>query len=141
MINLIENCPCGSTNAFNLCCGRYLLLTTSKPSVPQTAEALMRSRYTAFVKGNELYLSQTWHPTTRPTQILGDQSNIKWVDLKIINTINGKPDDNEGVVEFEARYKSNGKMTKLHEVSRFIKEDAQWFYLDGALDGVLNGTG
>ncbi len=125
----VEVCPCGSTKYFSICCGRYTKPSVSIQLAPQTAEQLMRSRYTAYVMHNEKYLSRTWHHTTRPVKILDDQGEIKWVDLTIINTINGKSDDSEGLVEFVARYKMNGKMTKLHELSRFIKEDGQWFYL------------
>lgn len=129
MNKLVEGCPCGFAVDFNHCCGRYINPTVSMQLVPQTAEELMRSRYTAYVMGDGKYLSQTWHHTTRPTKMLSEQAQTKWVDLTIINTINGKSDDRDGVVEFVARCKINGKMMKLHEKSRFIKEDGQWFYL------------
>ncbi|NOX42718.1 MAG: hypothetical protein GXP19_03160 [Gammaproteobacteria bacterium] len=132
MNDIAAVCPCGSAKEYQICCGPYINKSISMPLVPQTAEKLMRSRYTAYVIHNEKYLSESWHHTTRPINISAGQEPVKWVDLTIINTIDGKPGDSEGVVEFIARYKANGKMMKLHEISCFIKENGRWFYLDAA---------
>lgn len=94
------------------------------------AEALMRSRYTAFALRLEDYLLQSWHPDTRPESLDLSQDNTKWLGLKISrHEVTG---ENSAIVEFIARYKINGKAEKLHEVSRFIKIENRWYYLDGA---------
>ena len=83
----------------------------------------MRSRYTAYVLANERYLLDSWHVSTRPESLdLAD--NIKWLRLKIINS-------NKNKVEFIATYRLQGKAYKMHESSRFINEDGNWFYVDG----------
>ncbi len=89
----------------------------------------MRSRYTAFTKNNEAYLLQSWHRSTRPQALsLADHKNIKWIELKVLKH---ESEDSKAIVEFIARYKMNGKAEKVHELSRFIKEDERWFYVDG----------
>lgn len=95
----------------------------------------MRSRYTAYVKKDEAYLLSSWHPSTRPPQLTLDQDEPdQWLGLKIISQHAGSETDNEGGVEFVARFKINGKAHRLHEKSRFMKEGGQWFYLDGDVD-------
>ena len=95
----------------------------------------MRSRYSAYVMGNENYLRETWHHSTRPVALdLDKDSATKWIGLKIIKTRQGQVTDREGIVEFVARYKINGKAHKLQETSYFIKEDDQWFYVSGEFD-------
>lgn len=95
----------------------------------------MRSRYSAYVLGNEPYLLVTWHPDTRPVSLnLADDKASKWIGLKIVRTEDGQSDDPQGIVEFVARYKINGKAHKLHEVSRFEKLDGQWLYLRGEVE-------
>lgn len=91
----------------------------------------MRSRYTAYVLGNEDYLLATWHTSTRPASLdLSTEPATKWLGLKILQTREGMTNDQNGVVEFVARYKINGKAYKLHEVSAFVKQAGQWFYKD-----------
>lgn len=90
----------------------------------------MRSRYTAFVVKNITYLLKSWHPSTRPDTI--DSGAIpEWYDLHIIRTEKGEEDDLEGVVEFQASAFIQKKTWRLHETSRFVKEDGQWLYVDG----------
>lgn len=92
----------------------------------------MRSRYTAYTLQDEQYLLATWHPSTRPASLqLDADSSIKWLGLKIIATDKGGDQDNEGRVEFVARYKLNGKAHRLHENSRFSRENQRWYYVDG----------
>ena len=100
----------------------------------QTAEQLMRSRYTAYVLGDEAYLLRTWHASTRPATLALAAAPVKWLGLRIVRTVAGGPDDRDGIVEFEARYKPQGRAERLHEVSRFVKEDGQWYYVDGVLN-------
>ena len=91
----------------------------------------MRSRYTAYSLGNEDYLLQTWHSSTRPESLnLTRDTHIKWVRLKVEHTEQGSEQDNEGIVVFTALYKNNGKAEKLHETSRFVRENGKWVYLD-----------
>jgi SEC-C motif-containing protein len=92
----------------------------------------MRSRYTAYVQGNEGYLVTTWHPTRRPAEMsLAQSQPDKWLGLKVIRTEQGELPATQGVVEFVARYKVNGRAGRIHEVSRFVFENGQWFYLEG----------
>lgn len=91
----------------------------------------MRSRYSAYVLGNERYLLETWHPSTRPTELnLRAEQPTKWLGLKII-AVAGDAESNEGTVEFVARCKINGRAFRLHEISYFLREDGVWCYLNG----------
>jgi len=119
-------CPCGSGKPFKLCCQPYVEQTRKAP----TAEALMRSRYSAFALLNEDYLRYSWHPDTCPKQIHLNE-NTKWLGLKIKNTVAGDVNDNTGEVEFVARSKNNGKASRLHESSHFKRFEHRWVYLDG----------
>ena len=109
MSNQNSTCPCGSDIDFLFCCGRYI----SGEQHPPTAEALMRSRPTVLG--------------------LKDDTATKWIGLDIKSTCQGTELDDQGTVEFIARYKINGKAERLHETSRFKKEQGNWFYLDGVI--------
>lgn len=90
----------------------------------------MRSRYTAFATGNELYLLATWHPSTRPASLnLNEPPVPKWIGLQILR--HQQDDPSHAMVEFVAHYKINGRACKLHEISRFVFESGKWLYLDG----------
>jgi SEC-C motif-containing protein len=92
----------------------------------------MRSRYSAYVVRDIAYLLRSWHPSTRPDKI--DPVAIPaWYELIIIHTEKGQETDNEGVVEFQAAAFSQKSILSLHEVSRFVKENNQWFYVDGEI--------
>ncbi|CUA82158.1 Uncharacterized conserved protein YchJ, contains N-and C-terminal SEC-C domains [Gulbenkiania indica] len=125
-------CPCGRPVPFDACCGRYL---PPEAAPAPTAEALMRSRYTAYVMGNEPYLMATWHATTRPERLglADEQSRPRWLGLSIVRSEGGQNTDTHGLVEFVARYKIQGRAFRLHETSRFLKEDGRWWYVDGDL--------
>lgn len=119
-------CPCGTNHPYSDCCGRYL----DSNVIPATAETLMRSRYTAYTLLNEKYLLSTWHPSTRPQQLgLADDASGKWLGLQVKR--HEQTDDTHAVVEFVARYKVGGRAQRMHEVSRFVREDGRWFYVDG----------
>ena len=119
-----ESCPCGSGKHYPQCCGQYL-----SGQRPETAEQLMRSRYTAFCQNNEDYLLASWYEKTRPAALnLPDQGNVKWLGLKVLEHISKK---DTATVEFVARFKVNGKAEKIHELSRFVKEQGRWLYVDG----------
>lgn len=92
----------------------------------------MRSRYTAFALRNEAYLLASWHASTRPASLDLQQSPFpKWLGLKVIT--HKTQDANHATVEFVARHKLAGRAQRLHEVSRFVREDGRWFYLDGEI--------
>lgn len=119
-------CPCGSQEQYSECCGRYL----EKQAYAPSAVALMRSRYTAYTLGREDYLLTTWHQTTRPVSLeLTREPLSKWLGLAVKRHEQVAPD--RAVVEFVARYKIGGRAYRLHEVSRFVYEAGQWFYVDG----------
>lgn len=90
----------------------------------------MRSRYTAYVVKDVDYLLKTWHPSTRPATIVAD-TIPEWFSLRIVPTEAGNESDTHGVVEFKAEAISQKKIFSLHEVSRFVKENNQWLYVDG----------
>jgi SEC-C motif-containing protein len=96
----------------------------------QTAEKLMRSRYTAFAKGAEDYLLASWHPSTRPSRVKIDPEQ-KWIGLAIKSTEAGGVADDAGIVEFVARFKVAGKGHRLHERSLFELIEGRWYYLEG----------
>jgi len=121
-------CPCGTGTSYADCCGPYL----DGGQRPTTAEALMRSRYCGYVLARKDYLLNTWHPSSRPATLDLDEADpTRWLGLKIIRKEAGDSKDKVGVVEFVARYKSGGKARRLHETSRFVREDGHWFYLRG----------
>ena len=90
----------------------------------------MRSRYTAYVMMREDYLLATWHSSTRPASLgLAGETPTKWLGLEVKRT--GQQDADHATVEFVARYKVNGRAGRLHETSRFVREQGRWYYLDG----------
>jgi SEC-C motif domain protein len=125
-----KQCPCTSGAPYISCCEPVL----SGQASALTAEALMRSRYTAYVEGNTSYLLRTWHPSTRPSAI--DPKTIPdWCGLEVVRTAQGQGDDQEGIVEFVATALMHQRLFKLHEVSRFVKEAGQWLYVSGETRG------
>ncbi len=122
-------CPCGSGLRLPDCCGRY---HAGEPA--PTAEALMRSRYSAYVLALEDYLLATWHVSTRPASLdlQSDASGAKWLGLKVLC---GATDGDRATVEFVARYKlGGGSAVRLHETSRFVREQGRWYYVDGDVE-------
>ena len=129
MINFQTACPCGSNKTYTDCCARYL----DGNETPATAETLMRSRYTAYTLLREDYLLATWHTSTRPQQLnLAEEPSSKWLGLEVKR--HQQQDAEHAIVEFVARHKVGGRAHRLHEVSRFVREDGRWFYVDGDLD-------
>lgn len=118
------SCPCGG-ETYAGCCGRY-----HAGALPVSAEALMRSRYSAYVLGLTDYVHASWHASTRPPRDdLAHDPACKWLGLEIRAQ---HEDGDTATVEFVARYKIGGRAQRLHEVSRFVREDGRWFYLDGS---------
>ena len=117
-------CPCGSGQTYPECCGRL----HAGPAVAATAEALMRSRYSAFAVGEPAYLLATWDPATRPQHLELDD-RVEWRRLEIVETVGGTPFDRDGVVEFRAHYRTSEGRAVQHERSRFRREGRQWLYV------------
>ena len=128
----LASCPCGRVDAkkravaYVDCCGRFVdhFATTPAPD----AEHLMRSRYSAFTLERADYLLATWHSSTRPASLDFD-AGTKWLGLEVREHKMTSADTAE--VEFVARYRVAGAAVRLHERSRFVREDGRWFYVDG----------
>ena len=130
-IDAATPCPCGAPAAYAACCGRW----HAGPQHLQatTAEALMRSRYTAYALNLGSYLQATWHPRTRPAELSPIEAGLRWLGLDIKR--HACIDETHAVVEFVARSKLGGRAYRLHETSRFERIDGRWFYVDGDADG------
>ena len=133
------SCPCSRASAkaspltrttsrqplpFSACCGPYLNQNIPAPD----AEALMRSRYSAFVLERADYLLVTWHVATRPVA-LDFAPGAQWLGLEVRS--HRVRDADHAEVEFVARLREAGRATRLHECSRFARESGCWFYVDG----------
>lgn len=118
-------CPCGGAS-YEACCGPL----HDGQRQAETAEALMRSRYSAFAKGLDDYLFRTWHPRTRPEDV--SSADTTWTGLRILEVVDGGPNDQHGIVEFEARYSAAGRPGVMVERSTFERRAGRWFYLDAA---------
>lgn len=125
-----DNCPCGLPQPYASCCGRYHAgpLYGLAPS----PEALMRSRYTAFVKDLRAYLLDTWHASRRPAAIEPPEAGLKWLGLEV--KAHRLHSEATGTVSFVARYKIGGRAHRLAEVSEFVRENGRWFYVCAAPD-------
>ena len=129
----LQDCPCASGRDYADCCGLWHAGLAQGRHAP-TPEALMRSRYSAYalqVADPALgsYLLATWHPSTAPGEIEPNPF-MKWIGLDVLHSaVSG----DAGVVEFVARFKDNGRAGRLHETSRFVREDGRWLYIDGAV--------
>ena len=126
------SCPCGgmpSGAALADCCGP--VLSGERPA--DTAEALMRSRYTAYVLGDGDHLFRTWHPRTR-TDDADPDPRVRWEGLDVLDVVDGGVGDPEGVVEFRARWVSADdgptRRGELHERSRFARRAGRWVYVE-----------
>ena len=123
-----DACECGSGRKYVDCCGRW---HAGEPA--PDAQALMRSRYTAFVRGLGDYILATWHPSKRPASIEFEPAQ-KWLGLKIVaaKTMGAATAE----VEFIARFRIGGaSAARLHERSRFVRQGGRWSYVDGDLRG------
>lgn len=126
-----ELCPCGSALEYSSCCQNYL----SGNEVAPSPSHLMRSRYTAFVKKNAEYLIKTWHPSCQAGRLREDIqhgfAHTEWLGLTIFATEKGRH-DSEGFVCFVARFREHNQNSAIIERSRFLKENGQWYYIDGS---------
>jgi SEC-C motif-containing protein len=115
-------CPCGLGDDYGSCCGR---LHAGAPAA--TAEALMRSRYSAFAVGDAGYLLRTWHSPARP-RTLSLEAALTWTRLAVLETRGGGLFDAAGTVRFRAMYVRDGQRGALEETSRFVRQDGLWMY-------------
>ena len=127
----MSGCHCGSGREWEACCGPLI----AGERAAETAEALMRSRYSAYAVGAVDYLGETLHPEHRAdwdreaTARWAERST--WLGLEIVATEAGGPDDEEGIVEFIARFTERGQPKQHHERSRFRRHGGRWYYVDG----------
>jgi SEC-C motif-containing protein len=124
-----SRCPCESGTAYDACCGRWH--AGAERLAAPTAEALMRSRYSAFAMDLLDYLLETWHPDTRPEALSPNPPGTKWLGLRI--TSSETIDECHAQVAFVARSRLNGRAARLVEKSRFVKEHDRWLYIDGEI--------
>jgi SEC-C motif-containing protein len=126
-------CPCGLEKAFDDCCGAII----AGRAQAETAEQLMRSRYSAYATAQIPYLRESYLPSQRGEF---DESAAKqWArdatfqELEILNTEEGGPNDNKGVVEFKAYFQEKGEDVEYHEIASFRrgKNDGRWYFVDG----------
>ncbi|VAX08399.1 UPF0225 protein YchJ [hydrothermal vent metagenome] len=126
----MDSCPCGSGKDYDFCCGPLHVGT----KVADSAEALMRSRYSAYAKGEFVYLSDSLHPDHRndhdPAATQRWAANSDWIKLVVAEVAEK---DDEGTVEFIATYRDKGIIQAHHEVAQFKCEDGRWYYVDGKL--------
>jgi len=129
-------CLCGSGQPFESCCGPLL-----NGEAAPTAEALMRSRYTAYAMGKVDYIAATHAPEAQEDfdQAGSEEMSrkVKWKGLTIEATTGGGPDDETGTVTFAARFAAQGQEQMHREISTFRKEDGRWYYVDGDVNPTL----
>lgn len=127
-----EKCPCGSTLSFAKCCGPLIKGTSPAP----TAESLMRSRYSAYTKGEIDYLYATTHPDFRKgydhegTRKWAESS--EWLGLEIVSS-RGGGEDALGEVEFIASFSESGTESAHHELGKFRKLEGVWYFTEGKM--------
>lgn len=122
-------CPCGSGRPYDDCCGP--LLAGRRPAA--TPEQLMRSRYTAFARGDTAYLLATWHPSTRPRRLVLDEGRT-WTGLEVLGSTGGLLGD-AGTVAFRAHYRAGGRDGVQAERSAFTRVGGRWAYVGPDPDG------
>jgi SEC-C motif-containing protein len=120
-------CPCDSGLLYADCCGPWHAGLALGQHAP-TPEALMRSRYSAYVIGLLDYLLATWHASSSPGDL--ELPPVKWLGLEVRHA---QTAGDAGVVEFVARCREGGRAQRMHETSRFVREDGRWYYIDGQM--------
>lgn len=125
-------CLCGNELNYQNCCLTY----HSGEMKPTTAEALMRSRFTAYAMKKEAYLLATWDKAKCPDEIDFSKEQARWTKLEIIKLKKGGEKDKKGIVEFKAYYIQDEEEYVMNEISRFQKVAGQWLYLDGLVKSV-----
>ena len=125
-MDVLNPCACFSGQMYGQCCGPFL----DRQQLAPTAETLMRSRFSAFQLRDAAYLKDTWDPIKRPKQLDFSKDERAWSALEVVSTIGGQVQDERGVVEFKAKYELGDDTYLFHEISRFSRQNGQWFYLD-----------
>lgn len=120
-------CPCGNLAGYADCCARWH--RGPQRLMAPDAASLMRSRYSAFALDQLDYLLDTWHVSTRPENLEANAPGTKWLGLELRH--HAQQDASHATVEFVARFRQDGRAVRLHEISRFVREDGRWFYVDG----------
>jgi len=123
-------CPCNINKKYSDCCKK----AHDNINSVSTAEALMRSRYSAFVLANIEYLQKSHYSQTRPSkkekrEIEKWTKSVKWLKLEILNITKGTTNDTVGTVEFKAFFMENGAINVIHENSKFAIENNHWVYV------------
>ena len=136
------NCPCGTNEKYDNCCGPYIKGTAHAP----TAEKLMRSRYTAYTQAEIDYIKKTLAPEAQKDFDVASAkkwaTESKWKGLKILETKQGQEGDKKGTVEFTVTYETQGETLDHHEVATFRKnEKGQWMFVDGDAHTHKEGEG
>lgn len=121
-------CPCDSGQPYAECCGPWHAGLAVGVHAPM-AEALMRSRYSAYVLGLIDYLLATWHASTAPGEL--ELSPVTWLGLEVRHV---QQNGEAGLVEFVARFRTSSGAQRSHETSRFVRVEGRWFYIDGKFD-------
>lgn len=125
-----EHCPCCSGLEYSLCCQPWL----NGEAIPDTPQALMRSRYTAYARHNADYLIETWHPSCEPERFRQSLEQsftaTRWLSLQINEAV-APGESDEGFVTFFARFAENQRESFIHERSRFLRLAQRWYYIDG----------
>ena len=126
-------CLCGSEINQADCCALF----HSGTKTASTAEALMRSRFSAYAMQNAAYLLETWDSNKRPDNIdFSKEGDVEWSKLEIVNKKKGGEKDSKGFVEFKAYYTLDGDEYVMNEISRFVKKEGKWLYLDGVVKSI-----
>ena len=128
VVDPLTPCPCGNPAGYVRCCGPL-----HDGDAAAHAEALMRSRYSAYVLKREDYLLATWHASTRPAnlKLAAQQPAPSWLGLTVKRH---ESQGDQALVEFIARLRyGGGRAQRMHEISRFVREDGRWYYLDGEM--------
>jgi SEC-C motif-containing protein len=127
----MELCPCGSGDAYAGCCEPLIRGERNA----ETAEALMRSRYSAYAKAEIDYLYQTTHPSQRlkfnHEESAAWSKKSQWISLEVLRTEKGGPGEDVGIVEFVARYREKDRLVNHHEIAEFVHEEGGWRFKDG----------
>jgi SEC-C motif domain protein len=122
----VDRCPCGGAAGYEACCGRFH--AGPLHLLAPTAEALMRSRYSAHALGLHAYLQETWHPRMRPSSVAPPPPGLRWIGLEVRR--HTPIDAGHATVEFVARSKVGGRAERMHVTSRFERVEGRWLYVD-----------
>jgi SEC-C motif-containing protein len=126
-------CHCGLTRTYNDCCGRFINGTAT----PQTAEELMRSRYSAYIVEDAGYLIDSTAPAKRRDtdheDIIQTFEECQWLKLEVRKIEKGQHGNKHGQIEFMAYFEGDGQLQEHHEIADFVCLKNKWYYFDGEL--------